>query len=96
MRLTFDDGQRVLGQGFAFRPAWWQRSYLPGAWSRWLDTLPEDPGGQRHRRIERGDLLRLARGSRWMGRGCCFLLAMNGVTAVLDFSSSAVPACSTT
>lgn len=44
MRLTFDDGQRVLGQGFAFRPAWWQRSYLPGAWSRWLDTLPEDPG----------------------------------------------------
>ena len=43
MRLTFDDDQRVLEQGFAFRPAWWQRTYLPGAWSGWLDNLPQDP-----------------------------------------------------
>ncbi len=62
MRLTFDDDQRVLEQGFAFRPAWWQRTYLPGAWSGWLDNLPQDPRGHRYQRIERGDLLRLARG----------------------------------
>lgn len=69
MRLTFDGDQSLLEQGFAFRPARWQRSYLADALSGWLDTLPEDPRGHRYRRIERRDLLRLARDTSPDGQG---------------------------
>lgn len=55
--------ERMLDQGFRFRPPWWTSRVDDPSVSGWLDALPADPGGRGYHRITRGQMLSVADGT---------------------------------
>ncbi|PTU57873.1 hypothetical protein DBB34_01765 [Sphaerisporangium cinnabarinum] len=55
--------ERLLDQGFKFRPVWWTSCVGDTSVSGWLDGLVPDPDGRGYHRITRGEMLAVADGA---------------------------------